>query len=583
MPNAADVLVDTLIAWDVKVVFGLPGDGINGIMEALRTRRDRISFVQVRHEESAAFMACAYAKWTGNLGVCLATSGPGGTHLLTGLYDAKLDQAPVLAITGMQFHDLIETFAQQDVDLTRAFNDVAVFNVQVTDAAHMESVAGLACRSALAARGVAHLAVASDVQEMENDEKTRSRRNRPGHAPNHWFEGNKQPDEVELEKAAEILNDASKVAILVGRGALRARAELEKTADLLGAPIAKALLGKAVLPDDHPYTTGGIGILGTLPSQEIMEECDALLIVGSTFPYIEYYPRPGQAKCVQIDRDAQRIGLRCPVKAGLVGDAAVSLQLLNRRLERKQDRSFLEGARQRMKRWREMMKQAEAKNDVPLKPQRIVKAFGDRLPANAILASDSGQNTELAARHIEMKSGQDYAVSGALASMACGLPYAIAAGVAFPGRPVFAVVGDGGLAMQLGEFSTAVRYRIPLKVLVIKNGMLNQIAWEQMMFLGNPQFACELQPIDFAMAAEAMGGVGYSLSRPEDIEGVLDAAFAAEGPVIIEAVVDAYEPMMPPRMPKEYRKNLLKALAETAGGADIEANLKQEPLKTMMG
>ena len=393
----------------------------------------------------------------------------------------------------------------------------------------------------------------------------------------------KQPDEVELEKAAEILNDASKVAILVGRGALHARAELEKTADLLGAPIAKALLGKAVLPDDHPYTTGGIGILGTLPSQEIMEECDALLIVGSTFPYIEYYPRPGQAKCVQIDRDAQRIGLRCPVKAGLVGDAAVSLQLLNRRLERKQDRSFLEGARQRMKRWREMMKQAEAKNDVPLKPQRIVKAFGDRLPANAILASDSGQNTELAARHIEMKSGQDYAVSGALASMACGLPYAIAAGVAFPGRPVFAVVGDGGLAMQLGEFSTAVRYRIPLKVLVIKNGMLNQIAWEQMMFLGNPQFACELQPIDFAMAAEAMGGVGYSLSRPEDIEGVLDAAFAAEGPVIIEAVVDAYEPMMPPRMPEEYRKNLLKALAETAGRADIEANLKQEPLKTMMG
>ena len=583
MPNAADVLVDTLIAWDVKVVFGLPGDGINGIMEALRTRGIASVLCRCVTRKSAAFMACAYAKWTGHLGVCLATSGPGGTHLLTGLYDAKLDQAPVLAITGMQFHDLIETFAQQDVDLTRAFNDVAVFNVQVTDAAHMESVAGLACRSALAARGVAHLAVASDVQEMENDEKTRSRRNRPGHAPNQWFEGSKQPDEIELEKAAEILNGASKVAILVGRGALQARAELEKTADLLGAPVAKALLGKAVLPDDHPYTTGGIGILGTLPSQEIMEECDALLIVGSTFPYIEYYPRPGQAKCVQIDRDAQRIGLRCPVKAGLVGDAAVSLQLLNRRLERKQDRSFLEGARQRMKCWREMMKQAECKNDVPLKPQRVVKAFGDRLPANAILASDSGHNTELAARHIEMKSGQDYAVSGALASMACGLPYAIAAGIAFPGRPVFAVVGDGGLAMQLGEFSTAVRYRIPLKVLVIKNGMLNQIAWEQMMFLGNPQFACELQPIDFAMAAEAMGGVGYSLSRAEDIEGVLDAAFAAEGPVIIEAVVDAYEPMMPPRMPEEYRKNLLKALPETAGRAEIEANLKQEPLKTMMG
>jgi pyruvate dehydrogenase (quinone) len=583
MTNTADILVETLIDWDVKVVFGLPGDGINGIMEALRTRQDRISFVQVRHEESAAFMACAYAKWTGKLGVCLATSGPGGTHLLTGLYDAKLDQAPVLAITGMQFHDLIETFTQQDVDLTRAFNDVAAFNVQVSDAAHMESVASLACRSALAGRGVAHISVASDVQEMTTEQTERSRRNLPGHTPHQWFEGSKQPDEVELEKAATILNEASKVAILVGRGALHARADLENTADLLGAPVAKALLGKAVLPDDHPYTTGGIGILGTLPSQEIMEECDALLIVGSTFPYIEYYPKPGQARCVQIDSNAERIGLRCPVEAGLVGDAAITLQLLNQRLKRKQDRSFLDHARQAMDRWREMMKGAEANNDVPLKPQRIVKAFGDRLPQDAIIASDCGQNTELAARHIEMKAGQAFAVSGSLASMACGLPYAIAAGIAFPGRPVFAVVGDGGLAMQLGEFSTAVRYRIPLKILVIKNGMLNQIAWEQMMFLGNPQFACELQPIDFAMAAEAMGGVGYSVSRAEDVEGVLDAAFVTEGPVIVEAVVDAYEPMMPPRMPEEYRNNMRKALPETPGRSEIAANLAKEPLKTMMG
>jgi pyruvate dehydrogenase (quinone) len=338
-----------------------------------------------------------------------------------------------------------------------------------------------------------------------------------------------------------------------------------------------------VLPDDHPYTTGGIGILGTLPSQETMEECDALLIVGSTFPYIEYYPKPGQARSVQIDRNAQRIGLRSPVEAGLVGDAAISLQLLNQRLERKQDRSFLERARQGMNRWRAMMREAEGKDEVPLKPQRIVKAFGDRMPEGAVLTTDSGQNTELAARHIDMKVGQVFAVSGGLASMSCGLPYAIAAGIAFPGRPIFAVVGDGGLAMQLGEFSTAIRHQIPLKVLVIKNGMLNQIVWEQMMFLGNPQFACELQPIDFAMAAEAMGGIGYSVTRPEDIEGVLAAAFAAEGPVIIEAVVDAYEPMMPPRMPDDYRKNMRKALPETPGHGDIEANLTKEPLKTMMG
>ncbi|ESZ62911.1 thiamine pyrophosphate-dependent enzyme [Mesorhizobium sp. L103C131B0] len=582
MPTAADILIETLIDWNVDIIFGLPGDGINGIMEALRRRQDRIRFIQVRHEESAAFMACAYSKWTGKLGVCLATSGPGGTHLLTGLYDAKLDQAPVLAITGMQFHDLIETFTQQDVDLTRVFSDVAVFNAQVSDAAHMESLAGLACRSALARRGVAHLSIASDVQEHTLDQAKRSKRNKPSHTPDRWFEGSRLPDEEQLAKAAEILNGATKVAILAGRGALGARHELEETAELLGAPVAKALLGKAALPDDHPLTTGGIGILGTLPSQEIMEECDALLVVGSTFPYIEYYPKPGQARGVQIERDPQRIGLRYPVEAGLAGDAAVTLRLLNRRLKRKDDRSFLEKAQAGMRRWREMMAQSEQKAATSLKPQVVTRAFGKRLPDDAILVADSGQNTEMAARHIELRDGQAFGVSGALASMACGLPYAIAAGLAFPGRPVFAVVGDGGLAMQLGEFSTAVRHRIPLKVLVLKNGMLNQIAWEQMMFLGNPQFACELQPIDFAMAAEAMGGIGYSVSRAEEVEGVLDAALAAEGPVVIEAVVDPFEPMMPPKMPPDYARNFRKALPDTPGRVEIEANVAQEPLRSMI-
>ncbi len=581
MPNAADILIDTLVAWDVDTVFGLPGDGINGIMEALRVRQDKIRFVQVRHEGSAAFMACAYAKWTGRLGVCLATSGPGGTNMLTGLYDAKLDQAPVLAITGLQFHDLIETFTQQDVDLTKVFSDVALFNVQVTDAAHMESVAGLACRSALAGRGVAHISIASDVQEMSMGESGRSRRNRPGHAPNRFFEGGKVPDEAQIARAAKILNEAKSVAILAGRGARHATTELEKTADLLGAPIAKALLGKTVLPDDHPFTTGGIGILGTLPSQEIMEKCDALLVVGSTFPYIEYYPRPGQARCVQIDRDPQRIGLRCPVEAGLVGDAAICLGRLNEQLERKTDRAFLEDAQMAMRRWRAMMREAESGDQIPLKPQRVMKAFGDRLPDNAIIAADSGQNTELVARHVTAKRGQEFAVSGALASMACAIPYAIAAGIAYPDRPIFAVVGDGGLAMQLGEFSTAVRYKIPLKLLVVKNGMLNQIAWEQMMFLGNPQFACELQPIDFAKAAEAMGGYGYTIENPHEIDEVLDAAISATGPAIIQAVVDRYEPMMPPRMPKEYRDNMEAALKETDGADEIEANLEKEPLRTM--
>lgn len=582
MPNAADILVDTLIEWQVEVVFGLPGDGINGIMEALRTRQDRIRFIQVRHEESAAFMACAYAKWTGRLGVCLATSGPGGTHLLTGLYDAKLDQAPVLAITGMQYHDLIETFTQQDVDLTRVFQDVSVFNAHVADAAHMENIAGLACRSALSKRGVAHLSIASDVQEQDLGEAERSKRNKAGHMPNRWFEGERLPSEQDLAQAAEILNSAKRVAILAGRGARGARAELERTADLLGAPVAKALLGKAVLPDDHPHSTGGIGILGTRPSQEAMEQCEALLVVGSTFPYIEYYPKPGQARGVQIDRDGQRIGLRYPVEVGLVGDARETLRRLNERLTRKADRGFLEQAQTGMARWRGMMAASEKDSEGPLKPQFVTRAFGRRLPKDAVLVADSGQNTEMAARHVDLGEGNDFSVSGTLASMACGLPYAIAAGIAFPGRPVCAVVGDGGFAMQLGEFSTAVRYKIPLKMLVLKNNMLNQIAWEQMMFLGNPQFACELQPIDFARAAEAMGGRGLAVSRAADVEQILDEAFSAEGPVVIEATVDAYEPMMPPKMPPDYARNFRKALPETPNHERIEENIAAEPNRSMM-
>ncbi|MBY3072750.1 pyruvate oxidase [Rhizobium laguerreae] len=580
MLNAADILIDTLIEWDVKFVFGLPGDGINGVMEALRMRQDRIRFIQVRHEESAAFMACAYAKFTGKLGVCLATSGPGGTHLLTGLYDAKLDQMPVLAITGTQYHDLIETFTQQDVDLTRVFDNVAIYNAHVSDASHMENVASLACRSALSRRGVAHLSIANDVQEM--DAKSRSKRNRPKHVPNRYFRGRQIPEEIELDRAAQILNDARKVAILAGRGAVGAQVELREIADLLAAPVAKALLGKTALADDDPLTTGGIGILGTSPSQQIMEQCDAVLIVGSSFPYIEYYPRPEGARGVQIDSDPQRIGLRFPVDAGLVGDARETLRLLGPRLIKKTDRSFLEQAQTAMSDWRRMMEMMETDLSAPLKPQAVVRAFGRRIAADGVLVADSGQNTELAARHIDLGPANQFAVSGALASMASGLPYAIAAGAADPKRPIYAVIGDGGFGMQLGEFSTAVRMALPLKILVICNGMLNQIAWEQMMFLGNPQFACELAPIDFAKAAEAMGGHGFTISGFDQIEPTLEEAFSMAGPVVIQALVDQYEPMMPPKMPKNYAKNFREALADTPGHEAIEANVSRSPLREMM-
>jgi pyruvate dehydrogenase (quinone) len=580
MPTAADILVDTLLDWNVDTVFGLPGDGINGVIEALRQRQDRIRFVQVRHEQSAAFMATAYAKWTGKLGVCLATSGPGGTNLLTGLYDAKLDQVPVLAITGMQYHDLIETFTQQDVNLTQVFQDVAVYNTMVNDANHMENVASLACRTAMAKRGVAHLSIANDTQEKPVG-KGRSRRNLPRHVPNDWFPVRLAPPAHVIDQAAQLLNGATRVAILAGRGALGAREELKKTAELLCAPVAKALLGKAVLADDDPHTTGGIGILGTRPSQEIMQQCDAMLIVGSTFPYIEFYPDP-KIPAVQIDTDAQRIGLRHPVHCGLVGDAAETLKQLNARLKKKSDDGFLRKAQASVKQWRSMMAAMETDRSTPLKPEAVVGAFGRRLAKDGVLVTDSGQNTELAARHIALGEENAFSVSGALASMASGIPYAIAAGIAFPGRPLYAVVGDGGLAMQLGEFSTAVRHKLPLRVLVVCNGMLNQIAWEQMMFLGHPQFACELAPIDFAKAAEAMGGRGFSINTFDEIDTVLDRAFSTEGPVIVQAMVDRYEPMMPPKMPQDYAENFRKAMPQTPGHEKIEQNIAREPLSALM-
>src|SRR5579871_2934539 len=319
-PTAGDVLVETLIDWGVDTVFGIPGDGINGLIESLRTHQDKIRFIQVRHEEAAAFMACAYAKYTGKLGVCLATSGPGGIHLLNGLYDAKLDNQPVLAITGMQFHDLLHTYTQQDVELDKLFMDVALYNTRVMGATHVQNVTDLACRTALAYHGVAHITIPVDIQDEPID-MARSKRNIPGHTSHKFARSEMMPPETDVQRAAEVLNAGKRIVILAGGGALRATDELEQTAERLGAPIVKALLGKAAVPDDSPYTTGGIGLLGTKPSQEAMENCDTLLMVGTSFPYIEFMPKPGQARGVQIELDPKRIGLRYPVEVGLVGDS----------------------------------------------------------------------------------------------------------------------------------------------------------------------------------------------------------------------------------------------------------------------
>ncbi len=557
--TAADVLVNTLCEWGVSVVFGLPGDGINGIMEALRKQRGHIRFVQVRHEESAAFMACGYAKYTGKLGVCLATSGPGGIHLLNGLYDAKLDGQPVLAITGHHYHDLIDTHAQQDVDLDKAYIDVAVYNARVMGPSHVEEIANIACRTALGRRGVAHVNFPIDFQEHEIEEH--SKRNVPGHVSHVPASAVELPPETDLKNAAAVLNEGKKVAILAGQGALAAGAELEEAAEKLAGPILKALLGKAAVPDDSPYTTGSIGLLGTKPSQEAMENCDTLFIVGSSFPYIEFLPKPGQALGVQIDIDPTRIGLRYPVEVGLVGDSRATLKRLLPLLERKRERSFLEKAQEGMRQWWKLMESQGTRPDKPMKPEVVAWELGKRLAPEAIVSCDSGTITTWFARQIPARRGQKFSVSGTLASMANALPYTIAAQIAYPERQCVAFVGDGGFSMLMAEFATAVKYRLPIKVIIIKNNTLGQIKWEQMVFLGNPEYGCDLHPIDFAAFARACGGTGFTVDDPADCGRMLDEALAAPGPVLVEAVVDPYEPPMPAKVTLEQATKFAKSLA----------------------
>ncbi len=583
--TASDVLIETIHAWGVEVVFGLPGDGINGIMEALRKQQDKVRFVQVRHEESAAFMACGYAKHTGRLGCCLATSGPGGIHLLNGLYDAKLDGQPVLAITGMQFHDLSDTRSQQDVELDKLFMDVCVYNARCMGPQHMENIAELACRTALAYRGVSHLCIPVDFQELEVKPKGngRSERNVLNHASNAQADSARLPCEDDLRRAAEILNSGKRTVILAGRGALRATDELEQTAERLAAPIVKALLGKAAVPDDSPYTTGSIGLLGTLPSQEAMEDCDTILIAGSSFPYIEFLPKPGQARGVQIELDPARVGLRYPIEVGLVGDCRRSLQALLPFLKMKGKQNFLSQAQSGMKDWRKLMEKQATARTSPMKPQVVAAELGKRLPTNAIVNCDSGTIATWWARHIPAKRGQMHTVSGNLATMGCGLPYTIAAQIAYPNRLCVAFVGDGGFTMLMGDFVTAVRYKLPIKVVIMKNNSLGQIKWEQMVFLGNPEFGCDLTPIDFAAFARACGAKGYTIHEAAECGDILDEALRSDGPAVIEAVVDANEPPMPPRVTARQAAHFAESLAKgTPDRRKIMAGILEDKIRELV-
>ena len=579
--TGGDILVETLIKWGVDTIFGIPGDGINGVFEALRQRQDKIRFVQVRHEEAAAFAACAYAKFTGKLGVCLATSGPGGIHLLNGIYDAKLDNQPVLAITGAQHHDLIETLTQQDVALDKLFMDATAYSVRVMGPAHVEDVVEQACRTALAYRQPTHVMIPVDFQSMPV--KKRSERNVAHHVSNIMARGGQLPDPDMLQRASDILNKAEKPFILAGRGAINATEELIAVAERLQAPIGKPLLGKESVPDDSPYTTGGVGLLGTRPSQEAFESCDTLLIVGSSFPYVEFYPKPGQAKAVQIELDPKRVGLRYPVEVGLIGDSKLILSELLPLLRKNESGKFLEAAQKSMREWRELMNERGTRRGSPMNPQVVTHELNKLLDDDAIVITDSGTITAWTARHVDMRGDMQFSCSGTLASMACGLPYAIGASIAYPGRQVVAVIGDGSATMLMGDFVTLRKYNLNAKIIVIKNNTLGQIKWEQMVFLGNPEYGCELEPIDFNAVAEGCGIKTVRVDDPARCGEQLRDALATPGPCLIEAVVDPFEPPMPPKIEVKQATNMAKALAKgTPHAMDTALTLASDTVRELV-
>jgi pyruvate dehydrogenase (quinone) len=558
--TVADLLVDRLLAWDVDTIFGFPGDGVNGIFEALRTRAKQMRFIQVRHEEAAAFAACGYAKYTGRLGVCLATSGPGGIHLLNGLYDAKCDGQPVLAITGHTFHDLIGTHYQQDVDLDKLFMDVAEYNQRIMGPAHVNNVVDEAIKTALSRRTVTHITIPKDIQEWEMKDEPRSSANVPKHSADLFAAMHGQPAPAVMQRAADLINDGSKVAILAGRGCLGARSEVLELADRVGAPIIKPLLGKAVMPDDSEFTTGGIGLLGTAASQDVLSECDTLIIAGSGFPYMEFYPEPGKARSVQIDVDPVRIGLRYPVDVGLVGDCRTVLRELTPLLKKKRH-GFLHDAQRAMKDWRGLMEERGTRHDMPMKPQVVTYELNKLLDDDAIVSADSGTIATWTARYIDIRGSMQFSLSGSLATMANGLPYSIGAAAAYPDRQVVCVVGDGGFTMLMGEVATLVKHRMNVKVVIIKINVLGEIKWEQMVLDGNPEYGVELQPIDFAAYAEACGAKGYTIEKPKECGKILKEALRHKGPVVIQAVVDPNEPPMPGKITTRQALHFAEALA----------------------
>ncbi len=554
--TVSDFFWERLSAWGVKRVFGYPGDGINGLVGALARAGDKFDFVQVRHEEMAAFMACGHANFTGDLGVCLATSGPGAIHLLNGLYDAQMDHQPVLAIVGQQARTALGGHYQQEVDLLSLFKDVAGEYVHMaTEPAQVRQLIDRAVRIAKAERCVTCIIMPNDLQEMEAVESPPQK-----HGAILTGIGYEAPEVTpamkDLERAARVLNEGKKLAMLVGAGALHATDEVIEVADKLGAGVAKALLGKAALPDDLPFVTGSIGLLGTRPSYEMMTGCDTLFMIGSRFPYTEFLPEEGQARGVQIDLDPRMVSMRYPMEVNLIGDSAATLRKLLPLLDRKPDRSWRETIENNVKSWWEVL-QNRAMNDAsPINPQRVFWELSPKLPEKCIIACDTGSGTNWYARDVKIRRGMMASVSGTLATMGPGMPYAIAAKFAYPDRPVLALVGDGAMQMNgMNELITVAKYWRKWSdprfvVLALNNRDLNQVTWEMRAQAGDPKFEASQDLPDFRYSkyAEQLGFKGIFVERPDQLAQAWADAFAADRPVVLEAFTDPDVPPLPPHI-----------------------------------
>lgn len=542
--TTADIIIDKLITWNVDMVFGIIGDGINPIIEALYKRRHQIRFIAVRHEEAGALMASGYAKLTGKIGVCIGTTGPGFLHLLNGLYDASLDNVPVIAISGTINSDLRNTFYSQDINTTHISADFSKFNIMINSPTHALYTIDDVCRSSLATFSVSHITVPIDIQgqKLSNDSTVLKGKLQGSSA---WSSNVLSAKIEDVQIAADILNNGKKIVILIGKGTMHSSDEVLEVAKLLSAPIIKALGARTVIDDESIYTTRGLGYLGTKPSYLVIKECDTLLMLGTSFPYPEYYPELGQAKCVQIDTNCHKIGLRYPATIGLVADIKITLNQLIPLLKKNPNTEFIELAQRKMLDWNKMISTEEDNNSYPLKPQRVMGAIKKYITNDAIISLDTGSNTYFASRHLILKPGQKLLFSGVLQTMGNGLPFCIASKLAFPEKQCVAIVGDGGFTMLMGEVATAVKYKLPIKIIIIKNNTLEWEMWEQMS-KGFTPYGYDLEPIDFANIAISCGAEGYTIDKVDEIDNVLSKFFNSNNPAVVQVNVDPKVLPIPP-------------------------------------